>query len=582
MATPSATGPTYQLDDKVPLPLLAGTGVQHAALSLGSMILMPTAAFRAAGASEAALVWAVFASLVVSGVVIALHARPVGRVGSGYVLAVGPSSAALALTVDALSLGGVALLCVLTITAAAVQFVLAFRMSLLRRLLTPTVSGTALMLIPVTIMPIVFDMLDAVPGGSPASAGPGCAGATILVVGAILLRGTPTVRAWAPVCGIVAGSLVAAFYGLYDTGRIARAGWYGVPLEWPPHFASGLAGFDFAAFAGLMPAFVLLFLVCAVRSMSSSLAIQAVSWRNRRAPDFRPVQGTVAADAVANLAVGLAGSMPNGANSSTVARTQLSGVAARRVGLVYGAAVVVFALCPKAVALVLAVPAPVYAGYVAVMIASTFAIGLKMAVSEGADHRQGLIVGVAFWVGAGCQYGFIYPDFVAAFAGGMLNNALTSGGAVALLLTALVSWTGGRRLRLETRLAISALPDLVGFLRETATRHGWGRATSARLEAAGEEALLTLLRDDRAAEQRGERRLLVVAYWEGRSVVLELIAAAGQENVEDRLAVLGEAATEESVERDVSLRLLRHLATDVRHRQYHDVDVLTLRVSEAG
>ena len=103
---------------------------------------------------------------------------------------------------------------------------------------------------------------------------------------------------------------------------------------------------------------------------------------------------------------------------------------------------------------------------------------------------------------------------------------------------------------------------------------------SARLEAAGEEALLTLLRDDRAAEQRGERRLLVVAYREGRSVTLELIAAAGQENVEDRLAVLGEAATEESVERDVSLRLLRHLATDVRHRQYHDVDVLTLRVSE--
>ena len=581
MASRSATGLAYQLDDKVPFPLLAGTGIQHAALSLGSMILMPTAAFRAAGASEAELVWAVFASLVISGGIIALHARPIGRIGSGYVLAVGPSSAALALTVDALSLGGVALLSALAVTASVVQFALAFRMSLLRRLFTPTVSGTALMLIPVTVMPVVFDMLDAAPDDHAAWAGPTAAGVTILVVGGILLRGTPAVRAWAPVYGIVVGSLVGAFYGLYDTDRVARAAWYGVPLRWPPHLESGFAGFDFRAYAGLMPAFVLLFLVCAVRSMSSSLATQAVSWRDRRAPDFRPVQGTVAADALANLAAGLAGSMPNGANSSSVPRTQLSGVAARPVGLVYGAAVVVLAFSPKAVALVLAVPAPVFAGYLAVMIASTFTIGLKMAVSEGADHRQGLCVGLAFWIGAGCQYGFIFPDFVASFAGGVLNNALTSGGAVALLLTGLLSLTAGRRRRLETRLAVSALPDLVGFLKATATRENWGTAMAERLEAVGEEALLTLLRDDQVRDGR-ERRLLVVAHREGQAVVLELIAAAGKENIEDRLAVVGEAATEESVERDVSLRLLRHLATDVRHRQYHDVDILTVRVAEAG
>ena len=33
------------------------------------------------------------------------------------------------------------------------------------------------------------------------------------------------------------------------------------------------------------------------------------------------------------------------------------------------------------------------------------------------------------------------------------------------------------------------------------------------------------------------------------------------------------------VEREVSLRLLRHLASSVHHQQYHDTDILTVRVA---
>ena len=31
-------------------------------------------------------------------------------------------------------------------------------------------------------------------------------------------------------------------------------------------------------------------------------------------------------------------------------------------------------------------------------------------------------------------------------------------------------------------------------------------------------------------------------------------------------------------EREVSLKLLRHLATEIRHRQYHDMDFVTVRI----
>ena len=567
----------YQVDEKAPLPLVAGIGTQYALLSLSSMMLMPTVAFRAAGMPEPAVVWAVFASLVICGAITALHARPIGRFGAGYVLAIGPSSAAIAVTVDALNAGGPALLAILAITASLFQFGFALRMSLLRRILTPTVSGTALMLIPVTIVPVMFGMLEDVPSEYPDIAAPACAGTTLLVVGGIMLKGAPRIRTWAPVIGIIAGSVVAVFYGLYDVDRVVQAAWFGVPTEWPRHFATVTEDLDIATFAGMVPAFVLLYLICAIRSMSSSLAIQTVSWREPRAMDFRPVQGTIVGDALSNLAAGLAGTMPNGAHSATVARTQLTGVAARPVGIVFGAVVILLALCPKVVAVVLAVPAPVFAGYVTVMIAATFTIGLKMAVSEG-DHRQGLIIGLAFWIGAGCQYGFIFPEFVATFAGGMLQSALTAGGLVAILLTAILVLTAPRRQRLEIRLSVSSLPELRDFVRELVGRHRWGSAMANRLDAVTEEVILTLLRDNQ--EPAGaQRRLLVAASAEGNAAMLECIAAGGQENIEDRLAVLGETATEESVERDVSLRLLRHLASEVRHRQYHDVDIVTVRVN---
>ena len=36
------------------------------------------------------------------------------------------------------------------------------------------------------------------------------------------------------------------------------------------------------------------------------------------------------------------------------------------------------------------------------------------------------------------------------------------------------------------------------------------------------------------------------------------------------------------MEREVSLRLLRHLASSVHHQQYHDTDIVTVRVKAPG
>ena len=107
---------------------------------------------------------------------------------------------------------------------------------------------------------------------------------------------------------------------------------------------------------------------------------------------------------------------------------------------------------------------------------------------------------------------------------------------------------------------------------------GWDAAMAHRLDAAGEETLLTLLRQDETGGERERRRLLVVAHKEDDGAVLEFVAASGEENLQDRIALLGEQTAAAPLEREVSLRLLRHLASSVHHQQYHDTDIVTLRV----
>ena len=588
------TGPRhairYEADESPPKPLALGLGLQLAVLTIAGVVLTPVIVIRAAGGDESYLSWAVFAAVAVSGLTTVLQAVRIGRVGAGYVLMMGTSGAFIAVCVTAIVEGGPAMLATLVVISSLFQFALSARLSLLRRILTPAVAGTVIMLIAVTVMPIVFGMLTEVPAGTPAAAAPVCALATALVIVCIALKATGVLRLWAPVVGVVVGSLVAGYYGLYDTARIAEAAWIGLPeVGWP--------GFDLdfgPVFWGLLPAFVFVTLVGAIETLGDSVAIQRVSWRRPRAVDFRAVQGAVAADGVGNLLSGLMGTVPNTTYSTSISVTELTGVAARSVGVAVGVVFVAAAFLPKVLAAVLAIPGPVVAAYATVLLSVLFVLGMTVVIQDGIDYRKGLVAGVSFWIGVGFQHGLIFPDFVAGVAGGLFQNGMTAGGLAAILMTVFLELSAPRRHRFEADLDVSVLPRMREFLGAFAARSGWGEEMAGRLDAAGEETLLTLL----AAEDRGDgvpepgdpapgdgagkepagRRLLLVAHKEGEGAVLEFVSAAGSENLQDRIALLGERSAGAPVEREVSLRLLRHVASSVHHQQYHDTDIVTVRV----
>ena len=565
----------YAADEKPPGPLAFGLGLQLAMLTIAGIVLTPSIVIRAAGGSDAYLSWAAFGAVAVCGITTIVQAVRVGRIGAGYVLLMGTSGAFIAVCIGAMAQGGPALLATLVVISSFFQFALAARLSLVRRIFTPSVAGTVIMLIAVTVMPIVFDMLDKAPEGAPALAAPVSAGVTIAVIVAIALAAKGVWRLWAPVIGVVVGSGVGSAFGIYDFGRVAEAAWIGFP-------EGGWPGFDLEfgpAFWTLLPAFVLVTLVGAIETVGDSIAIQHVSWRERRAVDYRAVEGAVAADGMGNLLSGLVGTVPNTTYSTSISVTELTGVAARRVGVAVGLIFLVLALLPKALAIVLAVPGPVVGAYATVLLAMLFVVGMRIVVQDGIDYRKGLVVGVSFWVGVGFQNGAIFPEFFAEFAGGLLQNGMTAGGAAAIFLTICLEAAKPRRSRMEAEFDSSAIGPVRTFLQAFSARNGWSEGMAQRLDAVGEETLLTLIEQNDDRDIAGPRRLRISASREEGGAVLEFVVAAGDDgNLEDRIAVLGEHTAGTPVEHEISLRLLRHLASSVRHQQYHDTDVVTVHV----
>ena len=562
----------YEPEEQPPPALALGLGLQFAMLTVAGIVLTPAIVVRAAGGSDDFLSWATFAALAISGMTTVLQAVRVGRVGAGHVLLMGTSAAFIAVCVTALLDGGPGLLATLVTVSALFQFGLATQLSLLRRILTPTVCGTVIMLIPVTLMPIMFGMLADVPAGSPPAAAPVSVIMTLVVTVGVTLRAAGVWRLWAPVIGITTGCAVAGAYGLYDSRLVAEAGWIGLPAgAWP--------GFDLdfgVAFWSLLPAFVFVTLIGAIETIGDSVAIQRVSRRRPRATDFRVVQGAVTADGVGNLLSGLAATVPNTTYSSSVSVTEITGVASRTVGVYIGAVFIVLAFLPKFMALILAIPGPVVGAYTIVIMATLFVLGMRVVVEDGVDYRKGIVAGVGFWIGLGFQNELIFADALGAWRG-LLGNGMTSGGLAAILMTLFLELARPRSHRLRTALNADAYPAIDKFLTEFAAARGCGEKMTDRLRAVGEETLLTLIRQD---EEGGgeERRLQLSARNDGRAAELEFVAATDETNIEDRIAVLGDRVTGARAEQEVSLRLLRHLASSVRHQQYHETDVVTVRV----
>lgn len=581
MATAVSSGsPRFEAHERPPFLSSLGLGAQFSLIASATLLVTPVVVSEAAGMDEAYLIWMVFASLVVVGVSTLIQVRRFGPIGGGAVLPMFTAAFSIPFCIAAVAEGGPGTLAALVLIAAVTQLAISRWLFILRRVVTPVVGGTVMMILSITLASVVFDLLDRASVVEPKSATL-TAFVTLVVIAAISLRRPGVLRLWGPLVGIVIGCVVAAIVGIYDFDRVVEAKWVGLPSELPR------LGFDFGiSFWTLVPSFVFLGIIIAIQANGASIAMQRAAHREDRAVDFRQVQATLAGGGVTNLIASVFGAVPNIINPGIVSFTQTTGVAARSVGYCIGLIFIAMAFVPKVSGLLSTIPGPVMTGYLVMVTGSLFVDGARIVIQNERDGQKVAVAGVCFWIGAAFQFGlFNLPD-LGAVVNALMKSGITTGGFGAIAMILYLELTNPRRMRFESKLDIEALPELNEFMGRFAERRGWDDAMKDRLSAVGEETLLTLAPLD--LEGNGEvgeeeRQLVVVASSEGDVAELEFIGGGGDEtNIEDRVRQLQQHDAEAVVENELSLQLLRAFASSVQHQQYRGADIITVRVEAPG
>ena len=564
----------YEPDERCSPLVALGVGAQGIVLVLAPTVLIVAVTILATGQGEDYLTWAVFATLVLVAAVIMLQAAKIGRLGGGHLLVVGVTPNFIAVSVLALEEGGPPMLASLIVLSSIFYLAVATWLPLLRRIITPVVAGTVLMLIAATILPICFDRLQEVPEGTSMAAGPIVGAVTVVVSTLSILRGPGLWRPLSLLVGIGAGCAVAIPFGLYDLDPLLEARWIGIPDAQFP----GLDLTPTVGFWALLPMFLIVTLIQAIKGIGDATIVQHVARRKPRATDYRMVQGSVLANGLGILASGFAGTPPTSSYSSfTVSLINLTGVAARSVGYAMGGILLVLALFPKLTGALLIVPSPVMGGFLLVAVGMFFVEGIQTLSRAGLDLQKALVAGLAFSVGLGMQNQNILQDLLGGSWGALLGNGITVGAATAIGLTVFLELTSPRRRRLEVSLDIAELPRIDAFLQELAAKMSWEAGPTERLRSAGEETLSSLLQEGNEHPAERTPRLVITARPEGGAAELEFVTVFEEGNLEDRLAYLDEEA-EVQDDREVSFRLLRHYASSVRHQKYQGMDIVTVRV----
>ena len=454
---------------------------------------------------------------------------------------------------------------------------LAFWLPMLRRIITPVVSGTVIMLIAVSVLPLGVGRIQDVPEGASEAAGPII---TLVVVAATVLmslRAPHRWRIWSLVASITAGWIVAIVLGVYDIEPVINAAWIGLP-------GGSVAGLDLSFgldFWTLLPAFTIITLVGGVKNIADGVAVQQASQRQPRVTDFRLVQGGLNTNGLGILLAGAVGTPPTTVYSSFSASLITStSVASRRVGYAIGAGLALLALSPKVTAIFVSIPNPVMGAIVIVATGGFFISGVRTVLKDGLGARKAVVASVAFAIGASLDGQGVLSHLVGERWSPLLDNGVVLGAVASVLLELFIQVTSPmRQTRLEVDLSVYSLPKIDAFLCEIASRMRWNDASTGRLRSAGEETLMSLIEPDTTGSDDGPARFIIIARPGDNLVELEFLSVFDEENLEDRLAYLSEEVEGvQSIEAEVSLRLLRHYASSVNHQKFYGLDVVTVLV----
>ena len=389
MSVLSAAPLLYGHADRLPLPRAFLAGLQHLLAVFGGIVTAPLIMAVGMGMPAAETQAILAASLFVSGVATAIQVAGRCGIGSGLLAIQGTSFTFIGPVLFAFhglpeampARERLAVIFGCCAVAAALTGLLALGIRRLQRLLTPTVTGTTVLLIGLTLVLSTLENLWR------ACTAPGAPTATLalltVTVFALTLWLATRLSPWCRLCsvlgGLAGGALLAAALGLFGEGADAAGGFY-LPRLLPYGF-----GFDVGVFLLLLP----VFLVSATESVGDLTATASLSGLPTRGDRYwQRVRGGILGDALNSLLAALAGPFPNTTFSQNNGVIRLTGIASRRIGFVVAVLLVALGLLPAVAAQLQSLPEAVLYGSTLLLFLMVARAGWGL-LAGGAIGRRG-------------------------------------------------------------------------------------------------------------------------------------------------------------------------------------------------
>lgn len=447
---PNAVAPVhkliYGLNDKPPFVEAVLAAMQHVLAIFVGIITPPLLIANALKLNPTDTSYVVSMSLFISGVSTFIQARKIGPIGSGLLSIQGTSFSFLVPIISAgtavVAAGGtperaLSLIFGLCFFGAFIEIILSRFLHLVRRIISPLVTGTIVCVIGLTLIKTgIISMGGGVVAQRNGTFGSlqniGVAMLVLLTIIVLNVSKKPMLRMASVVIGLLVGYAAASVLGMVNFSSLGNLPLIALPIP----FRYGLS-FDFAAFVP----FILLYLITTVESIGDLTATSAVSGEPIKGATYmRRIKGGVLGDGVNSLIAALFNTFPNTTFSQNNGVIQITGVGSRYIGYYIAAILAFLGLFPIVGGIFQTLPQAVLGGATIIMFGSIVVAGINILSSVEIDRRAMVIVGTSLAMGLGVTY---TPEIVNALPiaiKNVLSSGISAGGLTAILLNWLLPY----------------------------------------------------------------------------------------------------------------------------------------------
>ncbi|MBP7460909.1 MAG: hypothetical protein KBA26_06435 [Candidatus Delongbacteria bacterium] len=564
----------YGIDDKPPVSVSLLLGLQYVLLNIGGMIIMPIIITHACGLETGQTEYLIFGTLLVSAFSSFIQIRRIGRIGSGYLMILGPSGAFIACSISAVQLGGLALLGMMTLLSAPLELIMASMMRYTRKVFTPALSGTVIMLVALMIIPLTIGMWTGQPD-DPRYCSPAYFISGLVPLAIILgsyLSDREWFRLWSPIIGTATGIGVAILFGIADFSAIQQYSWLDLPGSGWPGLEWNIGRHHFP----LLMAFIMATLASSIETIGNTVALQNISEGKISKIKYDRIQGGLNVDAVGSMVAGMVGVPANTTYSNIMPIIQLTKVSSRVVGYYAASILAIIAFMPKIAYLFLSIPNPVMGGLTIGLMAILLGEGLKVAASSELSPENGIVIGTGMSFGLLACIGQFFPALFPEQFRFLASDVITIGGMTALLLSIIFAC----KIRKSESLTLPADPKRLADLHQKIDsfqdRFRMSSKQTFALQLACEEVFSYYNRqNDLQAGLRFQWK------YHPEYIITEIISRKGNLNDVDvcpdpaRLISLDDESL-----RDLGLFLLSKVAVNIEHSTIDGYHFIQFRVKE--